>query len=168
ALTYQPSSPPRLADGGIPATPIFWPFALRFRQTQPASLGVTAMLIELEAVEENGRRCRAKVSLPIETYQQSTSLIFPFHGKGIILQGGATNGGHRNRSGLFAVDACGLDDSWSIVAPGEGNHNTDYRGWGRDIVAPADGTIVRLRGDRPDQPVAEESNPKYYAPEYPK
>jgi murein DD-endopeptidase MepM/ murein hydrolase activator NlpD len=34
-------------------------------------------------------------------------------------------------------------------------------------MAPADGRIVRARSDRPDQPVADVSDPHYYAPEYP-
>ena len=83
-----------------------------------------------------------------------------------MLQGGATNGGHRNRSGGFALDALGLDDAWS-VQKGDGKKNTDYPGWGRELIAPADGVVVRARADRPDQPVGDESDPKYYAPEHP-
>jgi hypothetical protein len=166
-LTYQPRSRPLLPDGKVSTTPMFWPFALRIRQTEPTKLGVNVALIEVEAVEEGGRRRHhAKVMVPIETYQQKVSLIFPFRGKGIILQGGAANGGHRNRSGQFAIDAFGLDDSWSIIAPGEGKQNSDYRGWDRELVAPADGVVVGVRDDRPDQPVADTSDPKYYAPEY--
>ena len=35
------------------------------------------------------------------------------------------------------------------------------------MLAPADGIVVRARGDRPDQPLPETSDPRYYAPEYP-
>jgi murein DD-endopeptidase MepM/ murein hydrolase activator NlpD len=165
-LTYQTSSRPRLADGNLPPTPIFWPVAIRIRHTEPVSLGVNAIRIEVDAFEESGQARHGTLVVPVETYRQKISLIFPFRGKGIILQGGATNGGHRNRSGLFALDAFGLDESWSIIAAGEGKQNSDYRGWGRELISPADGVVFRLRDDRPDQPVADTSDPKYYAPEY--
>jgi hypothetical protein len=167
ALTYQPRQGPKLPEGTEPKSPIFWPLAIRLRQTEPVALGVDAMRVQIEAVEEQSHRHRVgSIIVPIETYRQKTSLVFPFRGKGIILQGGGTNGGHRNRSGMFAIDACGLDEAWSIVAPGPGKENGDYRGWRRELIAPADGVVVRARNDRPDQPVADESDPKYYAPEY--
>ena len=166
AMTYKPRAHPTLADGHKLPTPIFWPAALRLRHTEPIQLGVTAMRIEVDALDDSGGRRHAAVTIPVETYRQKASLVFPFRGKGIILQGGAANGGHRNRSGEYAIDACGLDESWSIVAPGDGKKNSDYRRWGRDLIAPADGVVVRLRSDRPDQPVADVSDPKFYAPEY--
>ncbi len=161
ALTYHTSLPPKLADGSASPTPLYWPFVVRLRHTEPVALGVNAMRIAVEAADANGQRSAATITVPIEIYQQKNTLIFPFRGKGIILQAGATNGGHRNRSGAFALDAFGLDDAWSVFAPGEGKKNTDYPGWGRDLIAPADGTIVHARSDRPDQPVADESNPAY-------
>jgi murein DD-endopeptidase MepM/ murein hydrolase activator NlpD len=167
SLTYKPGSMPRLADGSLSRTAIFWPFAIRLRRIEPVALGADAMRVNVEASEEgSGVRRSGEVVVPIETYRQKTPLIFPFRGKGIILQGGGTSGGHRNRSGMFAIDAFGLDEAWSIIAPGQGKENGDYRGWGRELIAPADGVVVRARNDRPDQPVADASDPKYYAPEY--
>jgi murein DD-endopeptidase MepM/ murein hydrolase activator NlpD len=124
------------------------------------------MRIAIELSDAEGRHATGMLAVPIETYSQKNALVFPFHGKGIILQGGATNGGHRNRSGDFAIDAFGLDEAWSIYSPGTGRNHSDYRGWGRDLIAPADGTVVRARNDRPDQPRADESNAQYYAPEF--
>jgi hypothetical protein len=166
ALVYQTSLQPRLADGSIPPKPIFWPAAIRIRHTGPAELAADAMRVEVDAITGKGQARRGTVVVPVETYQQKTGLICPFRGKGIILQGGATNGGHRNRSGQFALDLFGLDESWSIIAPGEGKQNSDYRGWERELIAPADGVVVHLRDDRPDQSVADASDPHYYAPEY--
>ncbi len=166
-LTYETKLPPRTADGGVPDPPVYWPFVVRLRHTEPVTLGVDGMRIVVEAGDDLNRRWRGAVHLPVETYIQKTVLRFPFRGKGIVLQAGAANGGHRNRSGQFAIDACGLDDAWSIVAPGPGKRNADYRGWGRPVLSPADGVVVRLRHDRPDQPVADASDPKYYAAEYP-
>jgi len=83
------------------------------------------------------------------------------------MQAGVTNGGHRNRSGHYAVDGLGLDENWSVSAPGEANRNEDYRGWGRTLIVPADGVVVRAVWERPDQPVAGVSDPHYYADGFP-
>lgn len=166
-LTYHTSFPALLADGSPSPTPIYWPFVIRLRQTEPVALGVDTMRIEVDAKDAGGAIGRTSITVPIETYQQKTALIFPFKGKAIITQGGATNGGHRNRSGEFALDAMGLDEVWSVEV-NDGKKNTDYRGWGRTLIAPADGTVVHARSDRPDQPVGDESNPDFYADEYKK
>ena len=166
-LTFQTAARPRLPDGRAPERPFFWPWAIRLRGCEPITLGVDRLRVEVTATEEHGWRSTAALEIPIETYTQKTALIFPFRGKGIILQAGATNGGHRNRSGEFALDAMGLDEAWSVQAPGHGKKNADYPGWGRPIIAPAAGQVVRARDDRPDQPVGDASDPAFYAPEYP-
>ena len=78
-----------------------------------------------------------------------------------------TNGGHRNRSGQFALDGVGLDAGYGVYVSGSGKKSEDYAGWGRTVIAPAAGTVVRVRADRPDQPDPENSDPKFFAPEYP-
>lgn len=166
AMTYHPRLPPGPLDGLSAEHSFFWPAALRLRDTVPIAQGVDAVDVALEAADASGRRGSARIRVPIETYAQKTGLIFPFKGNGIILQGGATNGGHRNRSGEFAIDACGLDAAWSVEAPGDGKRNEDYPGWGRTLIAPADGVVVRARKDRPDQPVGDANDRAYYAPEY--
>jgi hypothetical protein len=174
-LTYHTGFAPTLADGSQSPAPIFWPFVIRLRHTEPVALGVDAMRIAVEAdfVESargardaGGTRGRAAITVPIETYVQKTRLVFPFAGKGIVTQAGATNGGHRNRSGAFAIDAMGLTDDWSVEAPGDGKANGDYPGFGRTLIAPADGVVVRARADRPDQPVGDASDPKFFLPQY--
>jgi hypothetical protein len=165
-LTYRTGFAPTLRDGSAAPTPIFWPFVVRLRQTEPVALGVDAMRVAVTAKDDAGRRSTAVRLVPVETYVQKTSLIFPFRGKGIVLQGGATNGGHRNRSGAYAIDAMGLDEAWSVQRPGDGKKNSDYPGFGRTLIAPADGTVVKLRSDRPDQPVGDASDPAFFAPEF--
>ncbi len=137
-----------MADGRDPPSTAFWPFIVRLRETVPVAMGIDAMLIRIEAEDVSGARGSAKLTLPIETYVQKTALIFPFAGKGIILQAGATNGGHRNRSGLYALDAMGLDDAAWGVQRGDGKANTDYPGFGRTLIAPADGVVVHARADQ--------------------
>jgi len=106
-------------------------------------------------------------TVPVGIYTQHTSLVYPFRGNGIVMQAGVTNGGHRNPSGHYAVDGLGLDENWSVSAPGEANRNEDYRGWGRTLIVPADGVVVRAVWERPDQPAAGVSDPHYYADGFP-
>jgi hypothetical protein len=167
ALTITPPLTPKRLDGTMPLTSIYWPQAVRVRCTEPVAARIDAIAAALE-LDNGGRRVRVQFAAPLEIYEQRTSLIYPFKGKAVVTQGGVTNGGHRNRSGQFAIDAVGLDDGYGVNIPGGGRKSTDYAGWGRTLIAPADGIVVRARADRPDQPDPENSDPKFYAPEYPK
>jgi hypothetical protein len=166
ALTIVPPLKPRLPDGRAPAVPIYWPQAVRIRCSEAATAGVDSMRVEL-ALVESGKPVLAEATLSVEIYAQKTALIYPFKGKGIITNAGVTNGGHKNRSGQFATDGVGLDDRYAAYVAGSGTKSEDYAGWGRPLIAPASGTVVRARSDRPDQPDPEKSDPHFYAPEYP-
>lgn len=166
ALTIVPPFSPRLPDGHASPAPIYWPQAVRIRCTEAAAAKIDAMRVEL-TLAELGKVVLAEVVLPVETYDQKTALIFPFKGNGIVTNAGVTNGGHRNRSGQFAIDCIGLDASYGAQIPGGGRKSEDYAGWGRALIAPAAGTVVRARADRPDQPDPERSDPTFHAPEYP-
>lgn len=166
ALTIVPPFSPRLPDGRPSSRPIHWPLAIRIRNTEAHAAKIDAMRVDL-VFSESDRLVHADVLLPVESYEQKTALIFPFKGKGIITNAGVTNGGHRNRSGQFALDGVGLDASYGVYIPGGGRKKEDYAGWGRAVIAPAAGTILRVRSDRPDQPNPEISDPKYFAPEHP-
>ena len=166
ALSIVPPFPPRLLDGGPAPTAIFWPQAIRIRYSAPQATQVDGMRVEATLVEGD-EVARAAVTLPIEKYKQKTSLVFPFKGRGTFTNAGATNGGHRNRSGQFALDGIGLDAHYGVYLAGEGRKSEDYAGWGRVIIAPAAGKVVAVRMDRPDQPDPEKSDPKFYAPGFP-
>jgi hypothetical protein len=166
ALTIVPPFTPKLMGGSPSPTPIYWPQAIRVRCTEAAAAKVDAMRVEL-ALGEADRQVLAEVVLPVETYEQKTTLIYAFKGRGIITNAGVTNGGHRNRSGQFAIDGVGLDAGYGVNLPAGGRKSEDYAGWGRNLLAPAAGIIVRVRADRPDQPDPENSDPKFFAPEYP-
>jgi len=166
ALTIVPPFSPRLPDGRLSPAPIYWPQAIRIRCTEAAAAKIDAMRVGL-TLADVGSVVLAEAVLPIETYAQKTVLIYPFKGKGIITNAGVTNGGHRNRSGQFALDAVGLDAGYGVYVSGSGRNSEDYAGWGRTVIAPAAGTVVRALADRPDQPDPENSDPKFFAPEYP-
>lgn len=147
--------------------PVYWPHAYRLQITLPAALEPDAIDAQL-TFDAGTRRRRVSTTIPVAPYAQKTALIFPFKGEGIISVGGALASGHRNRSGLHAIDALGLSPTYGpMLATGHDGDPANYAGWGREIIAPAAGTVVVARNDRIDQPVAEKSDPAYYAPEYP-
>lgn len=76
-------------------------------------------------------------------------------------------GGHRNRSGLYAIDALGLTANYGpMLRAGLDEAPGNYAGWGREIIAPAAGTIVIAMNDHADQPKAGTSDPAYFLPKY--
>ena len=168
AVVLRAGLTPTLPDGSAPPPSTTWHMRLRIRCTEPIAAGVDSMDVELD-LDEAGTRLRASGSFPVEHYEQKTPLIFTFKGPALVTQGGITNGGHANRSGQFALDVIGLTETYGAQLPGiPGGRSESYAGWGRTLVAPAAGTIVRARSNRPDQPDPETSDPKYYAPEYPR
>jgi biotin carboxyl carrier protein len=90
--------------------------------------------------------------IPITYYEQKTSLIFPFRGRGHVGQDWITNGGHGG--GIltdFAVDVIGLDEHYAPQTD-DADENASATGWGREILAPAAGTVVHARNDVGDNP----------------
>lgn len=149
-----------------PVLPVYRVAAFSIAGSLPQPLSADHAHCELRWRDAEGLVQRAEHDFPIETYTQKTGLIFPFRGRGIITQGGGWNDGHRNRSGMFAIDAVGLTERYAaMVAEGDGPEA--LAGWGREILAPAAGEVVVARGDRPDQPVTGVSDPRYFVPEHP-
>jgi hypothetical protein len=142
-----------------------WPFTLRIRESAPASAKIDSMSCALRVQGPSGAAQTVRAEIPLGGYPQKTTLLFPFRGHGLITQGGAADGGHQNRSGQFAVDAIGLT---SMYAPQIGTRevNEDASGWGREILAPAAGVVVKARSDRPDQPVPGKTDPEFLLPEF--
>jgi murein DD-endopeptidase MepM/ murein hydrolase activator NlpD len=130
------------------------------------ALAIDGARCELTWRSEAGVLQRVVHEVPIEAYTQRTDLVFPFRGRGMITQGGAWNDGHRNRSGMFAIDAIGLTDAYAPMIK-DSDAPDALAGWGRQIIAPAAGKVVVARNDRPDQPVTGISDPKYFVPEFP-
>lgn len=148
----------------LPA-PVFRQF-FRVHATLPAALAVSETRVEMRLRDARGRIHRAAIRVAVGTYTPRTRLIFPFRGRGFVPNAQANDGGHPNRSGQFAIDALGVDENYAPVSSPD-DVNTAYAGWGREIIAPADGTVVVARGDRPDQPVPNRSDPAFHAPEFP-
>ncbi len=100
--------------------------------------------------------------VPVMRYTPKTKLVFPFRGKGMVSAGAVNDGGHRNSSGQFAVDALALTDDYAPMTCAE-SKNECSAGFGRrEIVAPADGTVVRAWNDIPDNPSWEVADRKLF------
>jgi hypothetical protein len=152
----------------MPASPLrerYRVAAFLVADSMAVELGIDEVRCEIEIRTEAGPGLVEK-TIPIETFQQKTSLVFPFVGPGLITQAGAWNDGHRNRSGMFAIDAIGLTERYAAMVAA-GDAPSSLAGWGREIIAPAAGLVVIARGDRPDQPLVGQSDPKYFVPEFP-
>ena len=141
-------------------------FDLRFYFREAQAMAIDSMSLRLTVADAKGHRAERELVLPIQYYQQKTKLIFPFRGHGIIGQDYVTSGGHGghgNFSNEFALDIDGLDENDGELS--NANENTADAGWGREILAPAAGTIVYARNDVPDNPKpGVEPGPDYYKP----
>lgn len=135
---------------------------IRFKFTEPASFPVDRVRCLIDLALATGERVTRTVEVPVSVYQQKTELIFPFRGPGTVMQGGFNDGGHRNRSGLFAIDALGLTEDYAPQISKE-DRNESYAGWGREILAPGDGVVTFARNDVPENTVLDaDPDPQVY------
>jgi murein DD-endopeptidase MepM/ murein hydrolase activator NlpD len=129
-------------------------FDLHFYFRRPQALSISSAAIRVKVADAKGRPSEQKLEVPIQYYQQKTTLIVPFRGPGVIGQDWITNGGHGGAHGGitgsdFAVDLRGLDENFA-EQKSDANENAAAAGWGRDILAPAGGTVTYARNDVPD------------------
>jgi len=138
-------------------------FDVRFYFRRPQALAIDSADVRLTVADAKGRRAERTLSIPIRYYQQKTSLSLPFRGHGIVGQDWLTNGGHSFFWAAFAVDLDGLDQNDGEL--GDVNENAADAGWGREILAPAAGTVVYARNDVPTNPhPGEEPDDNWYRP----
>jgi len=124
-------------------------FRLSFRS--PKALAIDSAVVRVTAADAGGRRAEQTLRIPIQYYQQRTSLILPFRGRGVVGQDWITNGGHGGYWNEFAIDLGGLDENYATQTS-DANENSSDAGWGREILAPAAGTVTYARNDVPDNP----------------
>jgi Peptidase family M23 len=139
-------------------------FDVGFYFRHPQALAIDSAAVRLTVADAKGRRAERTVSFPIRYYQQKTSLDAPFRGHGIVGQDWITNGGHNGFVwSAFAVDLDGLDQNDGELS--DANENAADAGWGREILAPAAGTVVYARNDVPNnQHPGEEPDSNWYKP----
>jgi hypothetical protein len=124
-------------------------FRLYFRC--PQALAIDSAVVRVTVADAKGRRAEQMLRIPIQYYQQKTALIFPFRGRGVVGQDWITNGGHGGYWNDFAIDVSGLDQNYA-KQKNDANENASDAGWGREILAPAAGTVTYARNDVPDNP----------------
>jgi hypothetical protein len=138
-------------------------FDVRFYFRSPQALVIDSAAIRLTVADAKGRRAEQTLRIPIQYYEQKTVLSFPIRGHGIIGQDYITNGGHGSFLNAFAIDIDGLDEKDGELS--DGNENAADAGWGREILAPAAGTVVYARNDVPSNPhPGEEPGEDWYRP----
>jgi Peptidase family M23 len=116
--------------------------------TRLKKLAVDRARVTLSMTTSSGRE-ESVADVPIFVYQQKTALIFPFRGPALVMQGWVNDGGHAGYANQFAIDVLGLDPNYAPEL-NDKDENASYAGWDREIIAPADGTVVYVRNDVPN------------------
>jgi len=128
----------------------------------PVSLAVDRLVYELRFILPGNAEVRSQLEIPLMRYEQKTKLIFPIKGKFLIGMAHDFNEPHTDgRSQHYAYDIEGTGPHWEVTRNG-GARNEDIYTWGREIIAPADGTVVYARNDVPDQPAPGTVDPRLY------
>jgi hypothetical protein len=138
-------------------------FDVRFYFRHSQALAIDSATVRLTVADAKGHRAEQMLRIPIGYYQQKTALIVPFRGHGIVGQDWITSGGHGGFSNAFAADLDGLDENDGELS--DANENAADAGYGREILAPAAGTVVYARNDVPTNPrPGEEPGDNWYRP----
>jgi hypothetical protein len=111
-------------------------FDLHFYFRCPQGLAIDSASVRVQVADAKGSRAEQILRIPIQYYQQKTSLILPFRGRGVVGQDWVTNGGHGGGIGTdFAIDLRGLDQNYAEQI-NDAAENASAAGWGREIRAP--------------------------------
>jgi hypothetical protein len=137
-------------------------FDVRFYFRHPQALAIDSATVRLIVADAKGHRAEQTLGLPIRYYQQKTALMVPFRGHGIVGQDYITTGGHGGFWNAFAIDLDGLDQRDGELS--DANELAADAGYGREILAPAAGTVVYARNDVPNNPhLGAEPGEDYYS-----
>ena len=124
-------------------------FPLMFSERQKDAVDQARVTLTLRNGKSTAER---SLLVPIEKFVQKTKLLFPFKGPAIVTQGRFNNGGHLHRETVFAIDVMALTPNYAPMLSDE-DKNEAIAGWGKEILAPADGTVVYARSDVPTNPI---------------
>lgn len=125
-------------------------FDLRLEFPQkPTEWDINRVHVSLRLSLPGVKETTISIDVPISRYTQRTALTFPFKGTAIVTQGQMNNGGHSAYSNQFAIDVMALTPTYAPMVSG-GNGNSAFASWGKELIAPADGTVLYARNDVPD------------------
>jgi murein DD-endopeptidase MepM/ murein hydrolase activator NlpD len=127
-------------------------FDLQHYFSEPVALHVDKLVYNLELTTRQGETVSKSLEIPVTDYVQKTKLIFPLKGTFVVAGGHDFNEEHKGEwSQQYAYDILALGPHYEI-AKTNGETNEDFFAWGREIIAPADGTVVYARNDVQDNP----------------
>ena len=124
-------------------------FDLRHHMCEPAALAIDRVTYNLDLGGAGKKPIRQTLEIPVATPTQRVKLTFPLKGNFLVANGTVLEGGHHEWSQMFASDILALGPNYNALAT-PGGKNTDFAGWGREVLAPARGKIVYVRNDVPD------------------
>jgi murein DD-endopeptidase MepM/ murein hydrolase activator NlpD len=107
--------------------------------------------------EINGEVKTSSVSVPIKTYTTKNDYIFPLKGEWLVWGNwDVTAASHRMmHSQEFAMDFVQLNENLTLPQV-EKTRNEDFKMYGKDILAVADGEVIAINDSAPENPTAPE------------
>lgn len=122
-----------------------------------------AIRIWASAVSSGGRSYVAEISLEVIEYESTNAFTFPVEGRWYIAASSSARSHHRIRPAHeFALDLIKIGGDGSSFRT-DGTTPEDYFAFGQDVLAAAEGTVVRATGDVPEteMPHAGESRSEF-------
>jgi murein DD-endopeptidase MepM/ murein hydrolase activator NlpD len=106
-------------------------------------------------------------SIPIKSEFAKNKYIFPLRGTWYVGYGASFHHGHRwGVPEEFALDIAKVGES-GLSHKGDGTRFDDYYGYGADVLAAADGRVISMANDQPEDPSAmkrpDETQEAYFA-----
>jgi hypothetical protein len=120
-------------------------FDLGLYFSEPRSAGVDSVHITLTVADGPNPPLTQELGLPLSTYAPKTSLIFPLVGPALVTQGRYNQGGHVNRSTMYAMDIMGVSTTSYGPMVRDADSADAVVGWGMNVIAPAAGVVTYAR-----------------------
>lgn len=103
---------------------------------------------------QDGRSTELMGSIPIKSEFAQNKYIFPLRGVWYVGYGASFHTGHRWAiPEEFALDVAKIGES-GLTHKGDGTRFDDYYAYGADVLAAADGRVIRTTNDQPEDPSA--------------
>jgi hypothetical protein len=124
-------------------------FGFYFQFVELVSDSINRMEVTLYCTNINNNTINKTLNIPINYFKQKNRYILPIKGKIFVSCTFITKGDHPEWSQSYAYDFTGIGDKFNLLRDTLYN-NSSFEGWGREIIAPANGIVVYSRNDIPD------------------
>ena len=126
-------------------------FDLRFYFRHPQALAIDSASVRVTVADVKGQRAEQMLEHPDSILPTEDIAHLPFRGKGVVGQDWITNGGHGGVWQCLCHRPARAGSNYAEQL-NDANENASAAGWGREILAPAAGTVVYARNDVPTNP----------------